>query len=373
MNKVSLTITNGVKQFRSPEFNYNFRISDGFFQKWGKTYDEDPTWSIYGNDIADIELSDGESCPVSCAFCYKGNKKGDAAKSTHMSLETFKDIFNKFPKYDGIPYVCQIAFGITSVSANKDLFPIFQFCRDNNVIPNVTVNGADPLTDEEVNTLVKLTGAMAISINSGIKDKGYDLIERLVAAGARQLNIHYVISKQSINFAYQLVDDLKNNLKLKGINAVVFLGLKPKNRGQAFDVLPTEEYTKLVNHAISAGIGFGFDSCSSPRFETAVGKSNIEEKLKSHMMSCAERCESSLFSAYIDTYGHYWHCSFGEGMEIANGIDMKNVKDFMAEVWNSEKTKQWRNRLFELNRECPLYKEIHINPDNSLGIFPEKV
>ena len=290
-----------------------------------------------------------------------------------MSLQTFVDIFNKFPKYDGHFYVCQIAFGITSIGANKDLFSIFQHCRNNNVIPNVTINGADPLTDEQISTLVNLTGAMAISINSSIKDNGYDLIERLSKAGARQLNIHYVISKQSIEFAYQLANDVKNNPKLNGVNAIVFLGLKPKSRGQQFDVLPTEDYIKLVDYCMSNDIRYGFDSCSSPRFETAVSMSSAEESVKKMLIGCAERCESSLFSAYVDTYGHYWHCSFGEGMDIANGIDLKNVKNFMSEVWNSEKTKSWRNRLFELNRECPLYKEIHIDPSVATGEFPEKV
>lgn len=75
----------------------------------------------------------------------------------------------------------------------------------------------------------------------------------------------------------------------------------------------------------------------------------------------------------MDADGHYWHCSFGEGMDIANGIDMKTVTNFMSEVWNSEKTNQWRTRLLELNRECPLYKEIHINPSEAKGSFPEKM
>jgi len=32
----------------------------------------------------------------------------------------------------------------------------------------------------------------------------------------------------------------------------------------------------------------------------------------------------------------------------------------------------WRKRLFELNRECPLYKEIHISPESATGEFPDK-
>src|ERR1035437_7945834 len=247
---MKLTISNDIKSFRSEDFNYDFNLRTGFFRRWGRTLEDDPSWSPFGNEIADIEVSDGESCPMSCPFCYKGNRKGDASKSNHMSLDTFTSILAKFPQYDGHYYCNQIAFGITSIGANKDLFPIFQHCRNNNIIPNVTINGADPLTDEQISELIKLTGAMAISINSSIKDVGYNLIEKFLANGARQLNIHYVISKQSIAFAYQLINDIKNNPKLKGLNAIVFLGLKPKNRGQSFDVLPTEEYIELINYCI---------------------------------------------------------------------------------------------------------------------------
>jgi sulfatase maturation enzyme AslB (radical SAM superfamily) len=371
---MKLTLENGVKHFRSPDYNYDFDLNTGFFRRWGRTLNEDPVTSIFGPEIADIEISDGESCPVSCAFCYKGNRKGDPTKSNHMSLETFSSILAKFPKYDGHYFTTQIAFGITSIGAHPQLFDIFQHCRDNNIIPNVTINGADPLTDEQVAKLINLTGAVAISINSSIKDKGYALIERLIKAGARQLNIHYVVSKQSLKFAYQLCDDIISHPQLKGINAVVFLGLKPKNRGQAFDVLPTDEYIKLVNYCMEKKVPYGFDSCSAPRFETAVGMSKqITDGLKKMLLSCSERCESGNFSSYLDVEGNYWHCSFGEGMPIAHGIDVKKVDNFLVDVWQSTKLTTWRNRLAELNRECPLYSEIHIDPTKATGEFPEKV
>ena len=371
---MNLTIENNIKSFRSDSYNYDFNLVTGFFRRWGKTYNDDPDTSPFGPEIADIEISDGESCPVSCPFCYKGNKKGDADKSNHMSLKTFSEVFAKFPKYDGHFFTTQIAFGITSVGAHPEIFEIFKHCRTNNVIPNLTINGADPLTDEQLKNLIELAGAMAISIHNSNKDKGYNLINRLISSGAKQINIHFVVSKQSIKFAYTLCEDMKNNPLLKGVNAVVFLGLKPKNRGQHFDVLPTEEFTNLVNHALENKIPFGFDSCSAPRFERAVDLSDkIDSKFKKVLMSCSERCESGNFSSYLDVFGHYWHCSFGEGMEIANGIDVKGVNNFLTDVWHSDKLTTWRNRLAELNRECPLYAEIHIDPTKAAGIFPDKI
>jgi sulfatase maturation enzyme AslB (radical SAM superfamily) len=369
----SLTIENGIKKFRSPSYSYNFRLSDGYFERWGATVEDDPSMSLVSPEIMDIEISDGESCPMTCPWCYKGNKKGDASKSTHMSLATFSQILSTLPKIDGHYFLTQIAFGITSIGAHPEIFDIFQHCRDNNIAPNVTINGMDPLTDEQVEKLVRLTGAMAISINKLNFEQGLNLIDRLVKAGANQMNIHYVVSKQTISFAYDLMKAIKNDPRLSGLNAIVFLGLKPKNRGQVFDVLPVDDYIQLVNVCLKENIRFGFDSCSAPRFDKAVEISSLEDFQKKLLLSCSERCESGMFSAYVDSGGTYWQCSFGEGMPISYGKDLKNVKNFYQEVWSTDEMNKWRNRLLELSRECPLYKEIHVNPEAATGEFPEKI
>lgn len=355
--KPTLIIKNGVKEFRSDSYSYNFNISNGYFERWGKTLEDDPTWSPYGPEIMDIEISDGQSCPMTCAFCYKGNKKGDATKSNHMSLNIFKLIFKTFPKT-----VTQIAFGITSIGSHPELFDIFKHCRDNMVVPNVTINGADPLTDEQIKRLKSLCGAMAISVNSINKEAGYQLINRLTTEGCKQINIHYVISKQTIDFAYEVCKDIKEDFRLKDLNAIVFLGLKPKERGQNLAILPTLSYVDLVNYCLANNIRFGFDSCSAARFDRAVESGSLNENQKKVLLACSERCESGLFSAYIDCMGRYWHCSFGENREDSYGIDITKVVDFTKEVWLSEPMVEWRKKLLSLNRECPLYPEIRVEP-----------
>lgn len=350
---MKITENNNCKILRSPKYNYIFRKTDGFFARWGETKEDDPSWSPFGPEIMDIEISEGEGCPQSCPFCYKGNKKGN--KATNMSLDTFKQIFATFP-----PSVTQIAFGITSVGSHPQLFDIFQHCRNNGVIPNVTINGADSLTDDQVRRLVKVCGAMAISVVWPTPEKGFDLIKRLTDAGATQINIHFMISKQTIERAYEVCNAMKNDPRLAKMNAIVFLGLKPKERGQAFDVLPTEEFVKLVYYCLDNDIRFGFDSCSAPRFDKAVESSTIPDTIKRQLMSCSERCESGLFSAYIDASGKYWHCSFGENREDAYGVDVTKVKDFHREVWVSKPMIAWRKKLFGLDRECPLYPEIRV-------------
>lgn len=353
MNTAKLAVNDEYKIFRSDNYNFNFSLRDGTFARWGKTQEDDPEWAPYGPEIMDIEISEGFGCPVSCPFCYKGNGKGD--KAVNMSLETFKKIFATFPKS-----LTQIAFGITSVGSHPELFDIFQHCRDNRVIPNVTINGMDPLTDEQINKLVKVCGAIAVSVVPPNMDTGINLINRLTTAGMKQVNIHYMISKQSIKNAYEMCRAIKSDQRLAGLNAIVFLGLKPKERGQAYDILPTEDFVELVNFCLEHEIPFGFDSCSAPRFDKAVGLSKLDDAMKKQLLMRSERCESGLFSAYIDASGKYWHCSFGENRQDAYGIDVTQVKDFVKEVWLSEPMVEWRLKLFALKRECPLYPQIRV-------------
>lgn len=286
--------------------------------------------------------------------CYKGNTKGNTPQN--MSLETFKKIFSSLS-----PITNQIAFGITSIGSHPEIFDIFQHCRDNRVIPNVTINGSDPVTDEQIKKLVSLCGAMAISVVFPYQEKGFDLIKRITDAGGKQINIHFMISKQTIGNAYKVCDAMQNDPRLAKMNAIVFLGLKPKNRGQKFDVLPTEKYVDLINYCLDNGVRFGFDSCSCCKFMKAIEDNNsLNENQKKALTQCAEPCESGLFSAYIDSTGKYWHCSFGEGREDSYGIDVTNIKDFTKEVWLTKPMVEWRSKLKNLDRECPLYPQIRV-------------
>lgn len=357
--KPTLKIENGVKQFRSKQYNYNFRLSDGYFQRWGKTLEDDPQWCPFGNEILDLEISAGTGCPISCAMCYKGNSKGNSPEN--MSLETYKLILSKLPKYDGHYFCCQQAFGITSVSSHPELFEIFQCCRDNNIIPNVTINGSDPLTDEQITKLVNVCGAMAISIVPPNEETGYKLIRRILDAGGKQINIHYVIHKNSIENAYKVCENIKTNPLLKGLNAIVFLGLKPKNRGKSFDILSMNDYQKLVDYLLKNNINWGMDSCSAPRASKAIENTGfLDLTQKQHIQECIEKCESGIISAFIDCDGKYWHCSFGENNKDGYGIDVTKVNSFLNDVWLSDEMDSWRKKLFALDRECPFYPEIRI-------------
>lgn len=70
---MNLFIENGVKKFRSEHYNYNFDLKTGYFERWGKDYDDDPSFSRYGNEILDCEVS--TICHMGCKFCFLPNTK----------------------------------------------------------------------------------------------------------------------------------------------------------------------------------------------------------------------------------------------------------------------------------------------------------
>jgi hypothetical protein len=94
--KALLIFGKNVKMVRSGNYNYNFDLASGYFERWGKNKEDDPDFSPFGPEILDIEVSticngiNGKPCP----FCYKGN----TCKGSNMSLETFQKILLKMPQ-----------------------------------------------------------------------------------------------------------------------------------------------------------------------------------------------------------------------------------------------------------------------------------
>jgi MoaA/NifB/PqqE/SkfB family radical SAM enzyme len=352
------------KLFRSSLYNYTFDLRSGHFSRWGKRPESDPAWSPYGPEILDIEISQGGGCPMSCAVCYKGN--GKVGRGRHMSFSLFKNIFDKLPNVvlksgkGRIFFITQIAFGVTSVTAHPELWEIFDYCRENGVIPNVTFNGAELIMDRFLERLVDTCGSIAVSVNETNFDRAIDTIKRMTDLGAIQINIHYVLSEQSVDFLYdKLMPAIKEDFRLRRMNALVLLGVKLLRGGVNYNVLPVNDYMRLVKYLMAKKINFGFDSCSAPRFERAVSFLELTHNEKADIIKRSERCESGLYSGYIDCNGKYWHCSFAEGDEKkGGGIDVAKVSDFLKEVWMSDSIKKWRCELIHLNRECPLFPEL---------------
>ncbi len=323
-----------VKAFKSPEYNFVFDMKDGFFARWGKTKEEDPEYSPFGPEILDIEIS--TICSRECPWCYKSNRRC----GKNMSFETFKTMFDKFPKH-----LTQIAFGIGDIDGNPDLWKIMDYCRANNVIPNITING-ERMTDKLYDRLAETCGAVAVSLYD--KDTCYNAVKELTDRGMKQVNIHALLSKETYMKCYTTLLDKIIDPRIAGLNAVVFLWLKPKGeRNQLHQVDSMGRFQDLIETAMETGGRFGFDSCTASNFLKAVeGNKNFEL-----YKTMSEPCESTLFSYYINADGIGFPCSFTEGTPEYNGVDVVGCDDFLRDVWNAEETKKFRTRVMS-NKDC---------------------
>ena len=345
----------GIKRLVSTEYNFQFNSKTGDFQRWGKTFEDDPKWGML--EIFDLEISEvchgipkpGSDTPVVCGFCYKTN----SPVGRNMSFETFKDIFHKLPQS-----LTQIAFGIGDIWSNPDLVKIMDYCRENDynpgVVPNLTTNGYG-LTDEWVKILADRCGGVAVSRYENF-DVCYDAVEKLTNAGVEQVTIHQLLSVETYDQCIKAIDDCAEDPRLAKLKAILFLTLKPKGKRNKQNILKdAAKYRALVEHAMKRQVNIGFDSCSAPIFLMAMkGHPNFKNF---SMMS--ESCESNRFSGYANAEGIYWHCSFTENQEGWNGIDLKKINDFHKEVWMAPEVVRFRDKLINqqnahIDNECYL-------------------
>lgn len=322
------------KKLVSPHYNFVFDKKTGFFARWGKTLGDNPEFGL--PEIADIEVTTichGAKGKL-CQFCYKGN----TSHGKNMSLETFKRLFEKLPKS-----VTQIAFGAdANGTSNPDLLPMMQFCRAQGVIPNITV--AD-ITEETAKRLAEVCGAVSVSRYD--KDACYNSVASFTGFGLQQCNIHCMLSEETYAEALELLEDVKTDDRLKKLNAVVFLSLKQKGRGENFNVLAKPRFDALVKRALEMGINFGFDSCSCNKFLDTI-KDHSEYK---RFETVVEPCEALCFSMYCNVDGHFYPCSFIEGEEgWEEGFDMLQVNDFLKDVWFSKKVLEYRARIIDARK-----------------------
>ena len=179
------------------------------------------------------------------------------------------------------------------------------------------------------------------------------------------INIHIMVSVQTLPFVMEVIKDRMTDPRLAKMNAIVFLGVKPKGRAKGtYDPLPADKYAMIVKLCLALNIPFGFDSCSAPRFEKAVDNMNIKPELKSELKMMSESCESSLFSSYINTLGEYWHCSFSEENENVDSVNVLEANDFLKDVWHNPVVKDFRDKTISSAcngcRECVVYPEINV-------------
>jgi len=333
-----------MRKFRSLTYNYNFDENTGYFERWGKTVADDPEFSIFGNEILDIEITDicngvnGKVCP----FCYKSNKP---TNTNNMSLENFKTVIDKMPKI-----ITQIAIGADAqATANPHIWKMMEYSRSKGIVPNITV--AD-ISNDTADKLAKYCGAVSVSLYDD-KNYCYDSVKKLVDRGMKQINIHVMVHKNNLAQIYDVFDDYRDDERLKGMNSIVLLSLKKKGRGETFDTLPQDKFNFLVNYALDNDVPFGFDSCSCHKFLESV-KDHEDFKTFSIL---SEPCESGLFSAYVNVNAEFFPCSFTENTNgWETGIKIDNDTDFLKDIWYNSRTIRFRVKLLANGRNCPIYQ-----------------
>lgn len=373
-DKIKVWVDGDIKYFRSPDFNYEHNLVNGFCKTWGKTEEDDPEYSPYGPCIIDAEIT--TICGHGCQMCYKSN----TSNGQNMSFETFKQII------ENMDYNCQVqsvAFGLGATGEeNHDLWKMCEWLRERYIIPNGTLVD---LNDATALKVAMTFGAVAISLHHGDFETLANTIEKLSIAKTmhdttlKQINIHQVIYKENFAETMALLEFVKKDERFKDLNAIVFLGLK--NCGRAdndnFNIIGNEEFEKIVFTAIQNKIGIGFDSCSCTKVsnlfkekilkiieqiikdyenkkvkkETAqIVVNKFENELKQLLQLC-DPCESGIFSSYTNVKGEYHNCSFQEHTPGCNLLT-DNFQDYWE---NSDNIKNWRKMLKKSNRSCPLY------------------
>jgi hypothetical protein len=320
----------------SKNYNFIFDKTNGSFHRWGKSFEDDPQFSPIGPELLDIEIS-VNGCPNACSFCYKSNTN---KAPTNMSFQQFKNIIDKFPKT-----LTQVAFGITGIQTNPDFISMMEYCREIGVIPNFTLSGID-LTDNLAKDCARLAGALAVSAYQKDKNVCYDSVKKFTDLGMTQVNIHLMVSDKTLDFTYEVLNDMQTDPRLSKLNAIVFLGVKPKGRAcDGYNPLSFKEFQKLVAYCFDNNLNIGFDSCSAPKFEAAVREMPISENRKKQLIQFSEGCESSLFSSYINVKGEYWHCSFSEDNIEHQKVDLSRVSNYITDLWYSDSVKKFRKAV----------------------------
>jgi radical SAM protein with 4Fe4S-binding SPASM domain len=263
-----------------------------------------------------------------------------------MEYHTFVELFKKFPST-----LTQIAFGIGDISANIDLFPIMQYCRDNKIVPNITING-EGLTDDYADKLAHYCGAVAVSYYGD--DICFNAVQKLTSLGMKQINIHALLCEETYDNCFQLMRKAKTDERLKDLNAIVFLWLKPKGDRNVFHKLTSlEKYKRLVNYGLDNNQRIGFDSCSANAFLKAISTRKFSERQR--LSQLVEPCESTLFSYYIDVDGVGYPCSFCGDLPEYKGINVLKARNFLHDVWNAPETKRFREKNLNNCRNCVAY------------------
>ena len=310
------------------DYHFLADAESGVTFRWGKTLEEDPPFAPIP-ELADISISN--KCSKGCSFCYKDS----TPEGETMSLDEYCKVLDSInsPEYGTI---FQVAIGGGEPLEHPDFLKIVDETVKRGIVLNFTTNGC-LLTRNICAKLKGRIGALAISASSIADLKRIQ--SAIECADGLKVNIHYILSKESIAEATEIVEGTHNEL-LKGINAVVFLTYKPAGRGTDELLLEDENKQKAFVEAVKSpkiACKIGFDACFVPML--IQGKAVRNEMV--------DVCEGGFFSVYIDENMNVSPCSF------SGDKDTYSLKKYdFYDIWLN-KLQKYRERVKnECKRDC---------------------
>ena len=205
------------------------------------------------------------------------------------------------------------------------------------------------MTDNLFTLSAEVCGAVAVSVYPHNKDLAYNTVDRFINEGVKQTNIHLLYYQENLKFVHEVLWDVgRGDISP---HAVVLLALKTKGRGTHLTPTTEEQFGELVDNAMIYKVPLGFDSCSAPKFENWAIRNARKD-----LLIYSEPCESGLMSAYINVSGEFFPCSFIEGTPgWENGLSVLACKDFLADIWYHPRVVEWRGKLLDNHRTCPIF------------------
>lgn len=291
------------------EYHFLADKESGVTFRWGKSFEDNPTFAPIP-ELADISISN--RCSKGCSFCYRSSTPGGAI----MTVDEYCSVLDGMndPVHGN---VFQVALGGGEPLEHPEFYAIIEETNKRGIVPNFTTNGA--LLNENVFADLKgKIGAMAISVTD-INDIAA-FSGMLSCRESMKVNIHYILSRQSIIQAKEILDGKYNEL-LKNINAIVYLTYKPAGRGSARDVLLAGDSLTAFIESVKqprTACKIGFDACFVPMLLTTNQALNM----------FVDFCEGGFFSVYINEKREVSPCSF------SNGLDTYSLDEYgFYDIW----------------------------------------
>lgn len=287
-------------------FKTLFNPKNGFSVRGELPDGSDP---IYAStpELVDCKITD--KCDNGCTYCYMGS----GPTGRHCDMEDYYRVLRQME----LMGVFQVALGGGEPTLHPRFAEILQVTKYTGIVPNYSTNG-NHLTQEIVEASRDLCGAVAVSWHD---PPNIGAIERLIKAGVRT-NIHYILSEQTVDDAIQLMRELGKILP--GLNAIVFLRLKPVGRADGMNSKfnPRSLARFFAETQKERPYKVGFDACMIPMVEHYT---NFDPTFFDY-------CDGGRFSCYVDVSGpkiEMKKCSFDK----APGYNLREKT--MAEAWAS--------------------------------------